>query len=44
MSNKVKYSNTQMEHCRYTEIQIIMYHKVIQVILNWLGTNTLMEK
>ena len=44
MSNKVKYSNTQMEHCRYTEIQIIMYHKVIQVTLNWLGTNILMDK
>lgn len=44
MNNKVRYLHMQMEHNPYMEIQIIMYLKVIQVMHNWHGTSTPMEK
>ena len=44
MNSKVQYIHFQMEPNLYTETQIIMYHKVTQVMLSLLGTNTQMEE
>jgi len=44
MKNKAQYTHLEMVLSLCMEIQIIMFHKMIQAILNWVGINTQMAK
>jgi hypothetical protein len=44
MKNKVQFTHLETELSLYMEIQIIMFHQMIQVILNWHGINIQMVK